>query len=304
MNYNNQIAPNTINHSGTPLNGNKSHLAQQDTVTREYFDNRSTESSLLAKIKEMKNHIAHLENMGEQGKRELSRIIRTKDKFIAVLAHDLRGSFSSVLCALELIKIKLNHQNINDIEKYVDIAIDSANSSCHLLEDLLKWTFSHDQKNNFNPVKINLHEVITGELKGLSFPIMQKRITIKRKIPVNLIVTADIQMIKTVIRNIVGNAIKFTPNDGIITVSVSEHAQFMLVSVKDNGIGISTKARRNLFQLENIHSMPGTHNETGVGIGLLLCKEFVELHGGKIWVEEPVSSGSEFRFTLPHDFRS
>lgn len=295
MNYFNQVQSDTIIYPSAPVNGNKTNLSKPDIV----FDNEAKEITFMSRLNEMKEQIERLEAIADERENEISQIVSTRNKFIALISHDLRGPFSSIMCALDLVKLKLTRRNVKEIERYVDIATDSANRTLHLLDDLLTWTISQSKDNRLRPILINLNELITGELKGFNFASMQKRITIIRKIPNNFVVEADIRMIKTVIRNLISNAIKFTPNDGIITVSASESRQFIQVSVKDNGIGISAKDRKNLFDPEKIHSMPGTNNETGIGLGLLLCKEFIELHGGKIWVEKPGSMGSEFKFNLP-----
>lgn len=295
MNYFNQVLSNTINYPSAPVNGNKANSSQLHIA----YDDEAAEASFMSRINEMKEQIERLEAIAEERENEISQIVSTRNKFIALISHDLRGPFSSIMCALDLLKLKLTRRNIKDIERYVNIAADSANSTLHLLDDLLTWTISQNKENSFHPKIFNLHELIAGELKGFGFACMQKRITLCRKVPTHFIIKADIQMIKTVIRNLIGNAIKFTPNDGIITVSASESKNYFQVSVKDNGIGISAKDKKNLFDREKIHSLPGTNNETGVGLGLLLCKEFVELHGGKIWVDKSVSIGSEFKFNLP-----
>ena len=295
MNSINQVLSNTINYTSAPVNGNQINSSQLHIA----YDDEAAEASFMSRINEMKEQIERLEAIAEERENEISQIVSTRNKFIALISHDLRGPFSSIMCALDLLKLKLTRRNIKDIERYVNIAADSANSTLHLLDDLLTWTISQNKENSFRPIMINLHELIDGELKGFSFASMQKRITLCRNVPNNYIVKADIQMIKTVIRNLISNAIKFTSNDGIITVGASESKNYFQVSVKDNGIGISAKDKKNLFDREKIHSLPGTNNETGVGLGLLLCKEFVELHGGKIWVDKSGSIGSEFKFTLP-----
>jgi signal transduction histidine kinase len=295
MNYINQVLPNTINYPSTPLNGNKTHSSQLHIA----YDDEAIENSFMARLKEMKEQIERLEEIAEERKNEISQIVSTKNKFIAIIAHDLRGPFSSIMCALELLKLKLTRRNIKDVERYVDIAADSANKTLHLLDDLLTWTVSQCKEMNFNPVRINIHKLANEVIQGYNFAASQKRITIRKSIPAKLEITADNQMVKTILRNLISNAIKFTPKDGIITLDVTESRQNIKVSVKDNGIGMSAKDRKNLFNPERLHSTPGTNNETGVGLGLLLCKEFIELHGGRIWIEKPGSIGSEFKFTLP-----
>jgi two-component system sensor histidine kinase/response regulator len=295
MNYINQVIPNSTSYSSNPLNGNKAKLPKLELATAE----QTMEISFRSRINELNEYIERLEAMAEERENEIAQIVSTKNKFIAIIAHDLRGPFSSIMCALELLKLKLTHSNIKAAKKYVDIATDSANKTLHLLDDLLIWTISQSRISNFKPIMINFQELINCELKGFRFASMQKRITLSRKIPDNLMIKADIQMIRTVVRNLLSNAIKFTPNDGIVTVGASENSLDIQISVKDSGIGISAIDRRNLFNAEKHHSTPGTNNETGVGLGLILCKEFVELHGGRIWIEKPGAIGSEFKFTLP-----
>jgi two-component system, sensor histidine kinase and response regulator len=300
MNISTQVLSNTINYPSTPFNGNKAAPSQLYIA----YDDKEAEASFKLRLNEMKEQIKRLEAIAEERENEISQIISTRNKFIALISHDLRGPFSSIMCALDLLKLKLTRNNVKGIEKYVNIAADSANSTLHLLDDLLAWAISQSRENSFHPRMINLHELIAGELKGFSFASMQKRISLCQQVPENLIIKADLQMIKTVIRNLISNAIKFTRNDGVITVSASESRQFIHFAVKDNGIGISATARKILFTPEKVHSLPGNKNETGVGLGLLLCKEFVELHGGKIWIEKPGSIGSEFKFILPKTIKS
>jgi len=295
MNYFDQALSNTIHYPSAPVNGNKATSSQLHIA----YDDEAAEATFMSRLKEMKEQIDRLEAIAEEKENEISQIVSTRNKFLAIISHDLRGPFSSIKCALDLLKLKLTRRNIKDIERYVNIAADSANRTLYLLDDLLTWTISQNQENGFCPVMINLHELIAGEIKGFSFPSMQKRISICLNVPNHIVIKADLQMIKTVIRNLVSNAIKFTPNDGTITVAATESKNYIQVSVKDSGIGISAKDKKNLFDREKIHSLPGTNNETGVGLGLLLCKEFVDLHGGKIWVDKSVTIGSEFKFNLP-----
>jgi signal transduction histidine kinase len=113
-------------------------------------------------------------------------------------------------------------------------------------------------------------------------------------------VVADLQMVKTILRNLISNAIKYTNDNGEITINALENKRDVEVIVKDNGVGISSENQRKLFKIEAFHSTPGTHDEKGTGLGLLLCKEFVELHGGNIRLESEPDKGTRFAFTLPH----
>jgi signal transduction histidine kinase len=248
----------------------------------------------------MKELNAYLEKLVEQQTMELTEVVATNTKFISIIAHDLRSPFNSILGALELLKEKLDQYNINDIEKYINLASNSANRTLNLLEGLLAWTISQNKEKSFNPVKINLHELLLYEIESINPLATQKQITLNHSIAPYLNVSADLQMVKTILRNLISNAIKYTNTGGEISVSASESKQFVEITIKDNGIGISNKAQRELFKMDAFHSTAGTNNEQGSGLGLLLCKEFVEMHGGNIWIESEPGKGCEFKFTLPH----
>jgi signal transduction histidine kinase len=268
-------------------------------------NSKASEDHFMLRLQEMEECNAHLEKLVEQQTKELTDIVATNKKFISIVAHDLRSPFNTILGALELLRDKQDHCNINDIEKFIDIAYDAANRTLNLLTDLLAWAISQNEGKSFNPVKINLQVLIEDEIKSINVSAQQKHITLKHSIVPNLHVSADLQMVRTILRNLISNAIKYTNTGGEITISASECKQFVEIVVNDNGIGISCKAQRNLFKIDAFHSTAGTNNEKGTGLGLLLCKEFVEFHGGKIWVESDPDGyqegkGSKFKFTLPH----
>jgi len=266
---------------------------------------KAPENHLMLRLQEMEGLNAHLEKLVEQHTKKLTEVVATNNKFISIIAHDLRSPLSSILGTLTLLKGKLDHYNRNDIEKYINIASDSANRTLNLLDNLLEWAILQNEEKSFNPVKINLHELLIDEIEGINASSIQKQIALKLSIIPNLHVSADLQMVKTILRNLIGNAIKYTNTGGEITISASESEQYVEIAVKDNGIGISHEAKRELFRIDAFHSTKGINNEQGTGLGLLLCKEFVEMHGGKIWVESGPGvyregKGSEFKFTLPH----
>jgi len=142
--------------------------------------------------------------------------------------------------------------------------------------------------------------LLKDEIESINTSARQKQITLNHSIAPNLNIAADIQMVRTILRNLISNAIKYTNTGGKITISASERKQYVEIAVKDNGIGISFEALRNLFKIDGFHSKAGTNNEKGTGLGLLLCKEFIEMHGGDIRVESAQGRGSKFIFTLPH----
>ncbi|MDO9255356.1 MAG: HAMP domain-containing sensor histidine kinase, partial [Bacteroidales bacterium] len=149
-------------------------------------------------------------------------------------------------------------------------------------------------------VKIDLHDVILSEIENFNTSATQKLITLNHSITPALYATADLQMVKTILRNLINNAIKYSYLGGEITITASKKVKFIEIDVIDNGVGISQNAQRELFQQNELHSTRGTRNEYGTGLGLMICKEFVEMHGGIIWIESESGKGTKIRFTLPH----
>ena len=261
---------------------------------------RVSENRLMLRLKEMERANSFLEKLIEQRTMRLREVIATNTKFLSILAHDLRSPFSSILCTLEIIKDNLNNFNKCEIVNYIDIASNSANNTLNLLDNLLAWTINQNNGKSFNPVKINLRGLLKDEINKMNTPANQKQIKLNYSVAPNLNIAADIQMIRTVLRNLISNAIKFTNTGGEITISALEREQFVEIAVKDNGIGISEEVQRNLFKNDGFYSEKGTNNEQGTGLGLLLCKEFIELHGGDIRVESIEGKGCKVIFTMPH----
>jgi signal transduction histidine kinase len=165
--------------------------------------------------------------------------------------------------------------------------------------NLMEWSLSQTGRMEFIPEQIEMVELI-NEVDYLSNDIArQKSITISKDVPNHATVFADKAMISAVLRNLVSNAIKFTKPGGQITISAVEKPDELIVSVADTGVGISNDRNENLFRLDESYSTTGTNNEKGTGLGLILCKEFIEKHGGKIWVESQEGKGSIFSFTIP-----
>lgn len=252
------------------------------------------------RLKKIEAHNAKLENTILKQKKDITNIISTNNKFISILAHDLRSPFNSILGVLDLAAESLKTSNLQELEKYIHIATKSTNNTLNLLDNLLVWIVSQHQGENFNPVKINLHNLLIDEIDFITDLANQKNITIEQCIADELFITADLQMTKTILRNLLVNAIKYTDNYGAITVSAMENQQYVEIAIEDNGIGISFEAQKELFKIDSFHSTIGTSNEKGMGLGLLICRDFVEMHGGKIWLESEPGKGTEFKFTLPH----
>ena len=230
---------------------------------------------------------------------ELQKLIADKDYFMSILAHDLKTPFNSILGFLDLLVNNLHTYDINEIERQITYVNESALRAYHLLEDILLWAMSQSGKLPFEPKEINFKISCDKVVEMLKPNADNKSITIINVEEEKVIVFADTNMLNTIMRNIISNAIKFTGIGGIIHIYAEQNNTDVIISVSDNGTGISPKILSNLFNITKMHSTKGTANEKGTGLGLLVCKTFVEKHGGRIWVVSELGKGRAFKFTIP-----
>ncbi len=222
-----------------------------------------------------------------------------KDRFISILSHDLKSPFHNLLGLSEVLLEDLRKLDIDEIEVIANNINKSAKNIYNLLEDILMWARTQQGRIPFNPQVLNFRDICAKILEILNPVADTKSITINYFAGDTINIFADIDMLKTVIRNLVSNAIKYTNKRGEININAEENSKNVMITVTDNGVGIAPDDLIKLFDLSQVVSTRGTAKETGTGLGLLLCKEFVERHGGKIWVESEVGKGSCIRFTLP-----
>lgn len=230
---------------------------------------------------------------------QLEKLNADKDRFIAILSHDLKSPFTSILGFLELLKTGLRRYSIDQIENHVSIIDDSARNTFNLLQDLLMWTRAHTGKIPFNPEVILFKEKFNNTIVLLKTIADQKNISIEYGAPEDLKVFADKDMLKAVLRNLISNAIKFSSSGGTVKVMAEKHKNETVVSVSDNGVGIDPEIQNGIFDISQIKPSAGTAGEKGSGLGLILCREFVEIHGGRIWFTSEPGKGSTFYFSLP-----
>jgi len=238
------------------------------------------------------------ENALRQSEAKLLELNAQKDKFFSIIAHDLKSPFSSIMGFSELLVDKINKNDFRGIEKYAQIIGQSSQQAMDLLMNLLEWSRSQTGRMEFKPENFDLHDLINENKSIFDVIASQKKITIHENLPSELSVFADKLMISTVLRNLISNAIKFTKQDGEIRISAEKKSKEIHIYISDNGVGIKEKRLKNLFRIDENESTSGTNNEKGTGLGLILCKEFVEKHGGKIWVESEEGKGSTFYFSL------
>ncbi len=260
----------------------------------------SSESQLLEQLAKMEEIKVQLENRVKEDTKKLNEVISTNAKFLSIVAHDLRNPFNSIIGVLDILSRNLSEFSIAELENLIQLATSSATNTLNLLDNLLAWSIIQNKQKSFNPEKINLRELVINELKNFNLLAAKKQIKMDHSITDGLYITADIQMVKTIFRNLIGNAIKYSKTGGVIFISAEEGKQFVEIAVRDDGIGMSKKTKEKLFKIDEFKSMLGTNNEQGTGLGLLFCQEFIETHGGKIRVESEQGRGSKFRFTLPH----
>ena len=229
----------------------------------------------------------------------LSELNATKDRFFSIIAHDLRSPFSGILGFSELMLEQIQVKDYNGIEQYASNILKSSRRMMDLLTNLLEWARSQTGRIKFVPVDIDLESFIKEIVSIFDETSAKKSVTILTEIPHGLQISADAHMIGTVIRNLISNAVKFSTRGGEIVVNASDAPSEVVISVKDNGIAIEKSRLTKLFNPETNRATPGTDHEMGTGLGLILCKEFVEKHGGKIWAESPEREGTIFSFTLP-----
>jgi len=233
-------------------------------------------------------------------KNELLQIINAeKDKFFSILAHDLRGPLSAFVAATKIITEEIQTMKFEEIKEITLSMKTSASNIYGLLENLLEWSRLRRGVMDFIPERFNLKKKIEECINVLSESARKKGIEIKIFVPDELDVLADSHMFEAVIRNLVSNAIKFTTSGGKVTLTAGYNEDHTIeIKISDSGIGMTPELKNKLFQINEKTSRPGTEGEPSTGLGLLLCKEFVEKHNGKIWVESEVGKGSTFSFTI------
>ncbi|EKD32645.1 MAG: Sensor protein [uncultured bacterium] len=234
---------------------------------------------------------------------ELQKLNAEKDKFFSIIAHDLKSPFSSILGFSEILVEQVKAKDFEGIEKYAEIIQDSSNRAMELLMNLMEWALSQTGRMEYNPEYLEIVELINGVEMLFVDIAKQKSITICKAMPSHFPIFADRAMMSTVLRNLISNAIKFTNPGGKITISAEGKEKGLIVKICDSGVGISKSNIGKLFQIDKSFSTQGTANEKGTGLGLILCKEFIEKHNGKIWVESEIGKGSSFYFLIPNPKR-
>jgi signal transduction histidine kinase len=235
----------------------------------------------------------------EEQRLELEKLNASKNKFFSIIAHDLKNPFHTVMGYAYLIHKESDRFSDDEMKKYAGDIYRSANSIFKLLHNLLDWARSQTGALAYTPQKVSFLEIYEG-IENLIKPVAdQKQIKLHTEIPDDIHIYADPRMLETVMRNLMNNAIKFTHHGGMVKVRVESEGLKAVVCVEDDGVGISSSDMSSLFQIDSKLKRKGTDNEDGSGLGLLVCNEFIQKNGGKIWVDSQNGKGSRFFFSVP-----
>lgn len=262
---------------------------------------RSFEQDLLVERqnRELREMNVILERKVDERTHELQEANNAKDKFFSIIAHDLRNPLTALMGSTDLLLHYFGEFDEEQLKK-IFREINQSTKSLHLLlENLLIWARSQRGLIECNRENLDLSYIVGQTVALLEKTAGEKKIRLETYVSKETWVKADMNMIMTVVRNLASNALKFTPPDGRVTISTRFEGDTAVVSVEDTGMGIEPKNLSKLFRIDQNFTTRGTANEKGSGLGLILCQEFVNRHGGRIWVESEPGKGSRFSFTIP-----
>lgn len=287
-----QILDNSIDETTHLLdllkNKNQDLEVQNELFKEQSFELSAINESLIRKEKSLK-----------QNEEELIIANQTKNKMISIIAHDLKDSIALLYGSSGFLHEKFDSMTPEKRKDFINIIFQGSHKLDELLQNLLQWSKSQSQRISFTSQSIALHTTVTTAIKHNDSKIIQKQIKIKNSIPYDILIEGDEQLLIIVFRNLISNAIKFSPEGGAIEITTVEFAERYFIEVIDQGIGMDKEQYKNVFQIKPGEQRDGTFGEKGMGLGLSLCKEFVEMHGGKIGAKPNIPMGSIFWFTLP-----
>lgn len=271
-------------------------IENQTKLTERVINYRQMKDHALLEIEKRKQAEAELSNYAKQ----LEENNATKDKFFSIIAHDLKNPFSGFLGLTQLLSKEMPNFSLEELYEFGKNLNKSASNLNKLLENLLDWARMQNGTMKYSPDICVLNYLVKQNIDITKETAAKKNIQIEYNIPVNLCVIADVSMLNSVFRNIISNSIKFTPNGGKVEIGIIDNndSEFLTVFIKDTGIGMDDNLINKLFRIDQKVSRLGTNGESSTGLGLLLCKEFIEKHKCKIWAESIVNHGTCFYFTV------
>lgn len=250
-------------------------------------------------LEQRTSELAYLNEKLHESEMQLEEMNNNKNKFFSIISHDLRSPFNSLLGLTQMILEDFDDFSREDIKESVYNLYQVSEGLYKLIEDLLDWSKIQFNKTVFEPEYFNLNEAAGYVVNTLKSVARDKNLSVVNLVSKNCTIYADKQMIITTLRNLLNNSIKFTPKYGLIKISAGYDLEDLIISVEDTGVGMSPKKAENLFVMGSKVSTAGTQGEKGTGLGLLICKEFIEKHGGKIWVRSEEGKGSTFFLRIP-----
>ncbi len=274
----------------TALTDTESKLKGFDVGGVDYVTKPLEHQEVLARIN------THLTIQRQQ--RQLRLLNANKDKFFSIIAHDLRGPLASLHEINEIAEENLETYSLEKLRQLSSLQRQSTSNLCELLENLLTWSRIQRGLIEYNPRSLDIRNVVIWNVKLFRTHADQKNVTLRSTIQENTMVYADLLMVDTIIRNLISNALKFTHPGGTIEISASSASETVEITVSDTGIGMKPENIARLFRIETQYKRSGTGGEKGTGLGLILCKEFVEKHGGEIWIESTLNKGTQVTFSV------
>ncbi|MBB4802379.1 signal transduction histidine kinase [Flavobacterium nitrogenifigens] len=235
----------------------------------------------------------------EKQDQKIQKLLDDKNQFFSIISHDLRGPLGSSVSLSELFLENIEDYSREEIREISEMQHESNKNIYKLLENLLEWSRVQTGMITFSPKRLTLNTLIKENLELSKNAALNKNIKLIFESTDQIDAEVDKNMIGTILRNLLSNAIKFTEKNGEIKIKLLKANQQAKFSITDNGIGVPDSIKENLFRINEKVTQKGTENETGSGLGLLLCSEFIKIHNGKIWVESEAGEGSTFKFTLP-----
>jgi len=235
----------------------------------------------------------------EEQNKELVQLNASKDKFFSIIAHDLRSPLNGLVGLSDILMKNANKLGEEEIKRFHTLLYQASKQGLNLLENLLDWSRTQTGRINYQPENYDLADIIGDKVNLVKAIAENKNITLTSEVEKKSIAYCDHNMISSVIRNFLTNALKFTPRSGHVTIRASKSNNVWVVEVIDTGIGLTEEEIGKLFKIDVHHTTPGTDNEKGTGLGLILCQEFIIKNGGKLNIESEKFKGSTFSFTLP-----
>lgn len=274
------------------------YLKMEKQVEERTAELREKEKALIKSQAELEEKVIERTSELATAYEQLKDINASKDKFFSIIAHDMKSPFTGLLGYTELLKNEAAVIDKDKIVEYSENLYKNLKSTYNLLENLLNWSILQTGKMSFNPEKVDLFLLVQGILEVLKTNYTSKNITLKNYVPINTSIRVDKNMIRTVLYNLISNGIKFTNRGGEVTIASENLNGLVEISISDNGVGIPKENLEQLFKLATNISTKGTEMEKGTGLGLLLCKEMIDIHKGKIFVESEVGKGTIFRVLI------